>query len=172
MSKTSAPTPRIDHFFSAVAARMDRWRDLNKTAQAWAALRGRDYVLPDDVKALAAPTLAHRLILQPQARLKDLAATTVVAEILASVPVETGPAAAMAVKCPPSTTGAAAGTNIRRPARPFPARRAWGPAPRPRCGRTARRRGRRPLRPRRPRRVASARRHANCRVPRRWVRER
>ncbi len=61
---------------------------LARAAQAYAAMHGRDYVLPDDVKALAAPTLSHRIILQPQARLKDLAATTVIAEILASVPVE------------------------------------------------------------------------------------
>jgi MoxR-like ATPase len=52
-------------------------------------------VVPDDVKALAAATLSHRLILQPQARLKDLAATTVVAEILASVPVESTSAQAL-----------------------------------------------------------------------------
>ena len=63
---------------------------LARAAQAYAAVRGRDYVVPDDVKALAGPTLAHRLILQPQARLKDLAQTTVVAEVLASVPVEVG----------------------------------------------------------------------------------
>ncbi|MBI3521885.1 MAG: MoxR family ATPase [Chloroflexi bacterium] len=61
---------------------------LARAAQAYAAINGRDYVVPDDVKALAGPALAHRLILQPQARLKDLAATTVVAEVLASVPVE------------------------------------------------------------------------------------
>jgi MoxR-like ATPase len=53
-------------------------------------------VLPDDVKALAGPTLSHRLILQPQARLKDLAATTVIAEVLASVPVELSQTAARA----------------------------------------------------------------------------
>jgi len=63
---------------------------LARASQAYAAVRGRDYVVPDDVKALAAPTLAHRLILQPQARLKDLAQTTVIAEVLASVPVEVG----------------------------------------------------------------------------------
>jgi MoxR-like ATPase len=68
---------------------------LSRAAQAYAAMNGREYVLPDDVKALAAPTLSHRLILQPQARLKDLAATTVIAEILASVPVE---AAAQSVR--------------------------------------------------------------------------
>jgi MoxR-like ATPase len=66
---------------------------LTRASQAYAAIRGRDFVLPDDVKALAAPTLAHRLILQPQARLKDLATTTVIAEVLASVPVEMSAAA-------------------------------------------------------------------------------
>jgi len=69
---------------------------LTRAAQAYAAIRGRDFVLPDDVKALAAPTLSHRLILQPQARLKDLATTTVIAEVLASVPVEMSAAAARA----------------------------------------------------------------------------
>jgi MoxR-like ATPase len=67
---------------------------LARASQALALLQGRDFVLPDDVKRLAAPTLAHRLILQPQARLKDLAATTVIAEVLASVPVELSPTAA------------------------------------------------------------------------------
>ena len=68
---------------------------LSRAAQAYASMNGRDYVVPDDVKALAAPTLSHRLILQPQARLKDLAATTVIAEILASVPVESTSAQAL-----------------------------------------------------------------------------
>ena len=63
---------------------------LARASQAYAAVRGRDYVVPDDVKALAGPTLSHRLILQPQARLKDLAQTAVIAEVLASVPVEVG----------------------------------------------------------------------------------
>ena len=66
---------------------------LARAAQAYAAVQGRDYVIPDDVKSLAGPTLAHRLILQPQARLKELAATTVVAEVLASVPVDVAAAA-------------------------------------------------------------------------------
>ena len=61
---------------------------LSRASQAYAAINGRDYVIPDDVKALAASTLAHRLILQPQARLKDLSPATVIAEVLASVPVE------------------------------------------------------------------------------------
>jgi MoxR-like ATPase len=67
---------------------------LARASQAFAMLQGRDFVLPDDVKRLAGPTLSHRLILQPQARLKDLAATTVIAEVLASVPVELTPTAA------------------------------------------------------------------------------
>jgi len=37
MAKTTAPAPRIDHFFSAVAARLDLWRDLSRAAQAWGA---------------------------------------------------------------------------------------------------------------------------------------
>ncbi len=69
---------------------------LARASQAYALIQGRDFVLPDDVKALAGPTLSHRLILQPQARLKDLAATTVIAEVLASVPVELSQTAARA----------------------------------------------------------------------------
>ena len=65
---------------------------LVRAAQAYALMHERDFVLPDDVKALAAPALGHRLILQPAARLKDLAASTVIAEILQSVPVD-GPTA-------------------------------------------------------------------------------
>jgi MoxR-like ATPase len=61
---------------------------LIRAAQAFAAMQGRNYVVPDDAKALAAPTLGHRLILQPAARLKDLQSRTVIAEILQSLPVE------------------------------------------------------------------------------------
>ena len=50
-------------------------------------MRGRDYVLPDDVKALAEPALAHRLILAPGARVKNVSARVLVAEILARMPV-------------------------------------------------------------------------------------
>ena len=58
---------------------------LYRTGQAWAAVHGRDYVLPDDIKALAIPTLAHRLIVSPAARLKDVTGETVMEEILSSV---------------------------------------------------------------------------------------
>jgi MoxR-like ATPase len=60
---------------------------LYRTGQAWAAMRGRDYVLPDDIKHLAIPTLAHRLIVSPAARLKDVTGETVMHEILDSLPV-------------------------------------------------------------------------------------
>jgi MoxR-like ATPase len=63
---------------------------LYRTGQARACMHGRDYVLPDDIKALAVPTLAHRVILGPGARLRDLNAQQVVEEILHSVPVPGG----------------------------------------------------------------------------------
>jgi MoxR-like ATPase len=60
---------------------------LFKTAQARAAMLGRDYVIPDDVKTLATAALAHRLIINPAARIKSVDAREVVQELLASVPV-------------------------------------------------------------------------------------
>jgi MoxR-like ATPase len=63
---------------------------LFRTAQARAALEGRDYVIPDDIKALAPFGLAHRMIVSPSARIKDVDAETIVRDILASVPVPGG----------------------------------------------------------------------------------
>ncbi len=60
---------------------------LVKTTQAKAAIRGRDFVSPDDVKELTDATLAHRLILSPAARLKKIDARGIVNEIVNSVPV-------------------------------------------------------------------------------------
>jgi MoxR-like ATPase len=60
---------------------------LFRGSQALALLAGRDYVIPDDVKALAEPALAHRLIVRPAARVRDVSAETVVADLLASLPV-------------------------------------------------------------------------------------
>ncbi|MGQ9683484.1 MAG: AAA family ATPase [Anaerolineae bacterium] len=60
---------------------------LYRTGRAWAALDGRDYVIPDDIKALAQPTLAHRIIISPSARIKNVDARSVVDEILNSTPV-------------------------------------------------------------------------------------
>ena len=55
---------------------------LYRCSQALAAIRGRDYVTPDDVKTLAPYALAHRMILKSQARLRDRTAETVIGEIL------------------------------------------------------------------------------------------
>ncbi len=63
---------------------------LYRSAQAKAGMEGREYILPDDIKALAGPTLAHRVILGPGARLRDLSALQIVDEVLHSVPVPGG----------------------------------------------------------------------------------
>jgi len=60
---------------------------LYRTSQARAALLGRDYVIPDDIKALAQVTLSHRLIIGPSARIKNVDPKAVVEEIISSVPV-------------------------------------------------------------------------------------
>jgi MoxR-like ATPase len=63
---------------------------LYKMSQARAALLGRDFVLPDDIKYLAESALAHRVILGPAARLRDLSAEQILDEILDKVPVPGG----------------------------------------------------------------------------------
>jgi MoxR-like ATPase len=60
---------------------------LYRTGQARAAVLGRDYVTPDDIKALAMVTLAHRLIISPSARIKNVDPRAVIQEILDSTPV-------------------------------------------------------------------------------------
>jgi MoxR-like ATPase len=60
---------------------------LYKTTQVLAAIEGRDFVIPDDVKALAPAALAHRLIVSPSARIKDVDPRSVVDDVLQSVPV-------------------------------------------------------------------------------------
>lgn len=60
---------------------------LVRAAQALAAMRGRGYVIPDDVKLLVKPTLAHRIIMTSAARARSIASATVLDEILQSVPV-------------------------------------------------------------------------------------
>ena len=60
---------------------------LYRAAQASAAIRGRDYVIPDEIKMLASSALAHRMIVSPAARIKDVSSDAVLADILASVPV-------------------------------------------------------------------------------------
>ena len=62
---------------------------LFRGSQAMAALRGRDYVLPDDVKFIVAPILAHRLILSPESRLRKVTAVQVVQDVVAEIAVPT-----------------------------------------------------------------------------------
>ena len=61
---------------------------LYRAGQARAALLGRDYVIPDDVKALAGPALAHRLIIKTSSSIREVDAETVVRELLETVPVD------------------------------------------------------------------------------------
>jgi len=63
---------------------------LFRAVQARAALLGRDHALPDDVKALAAPILAHRIIVNPAARLREISAEKLVQETLLAVPAPGG----------------------------------------------------------------------------------
>ena len=65
---------------------------LYRGGQALASLRGRDHVLPDDVKTLAEPVLAHRIIVDPAARMKGLTASQVIARLLEQMPLpDAGP---------------------------------------------------------------------------------
>ena len=58
---------------------------LYRTSQALATIRERDYIIPDDIKALAEPTLAHRLIISPAARIKNVDPKEVIYDILSSI---------------------------------------------------------------------------------------
>jgi MoxR-like ATPase len=60
---------------------------LYQATQAWAAIQGRDYVLPDDVKLMSPPVLTHRLMISPQAQLRGRQPDQLVADIVDSVPV-------------------------------------------------------------------------------------
>jgi MoxR-like ATPase len=64
-----------------------------RASQAMAAIRGRNYVLPDDVKRVAGPVLTHRLILKPESRLRKVVAAKVVEDIIAELAVPTLPGA-------------------------------------------------------------------------------
>lgn len=60
-----------------------------KLARAWAVMEGRDYVVPDDVKAVAEPALVHRIILKPEYEFEGYTPSRVIKEVLASVKVPT-----------------------------------------------------------------------------------
>src|ERR1044072_3568070 len=96
-----------------------------KLARCKAALSGRDFVTPEDVKAVAVPGLAHRLMLKPELWVQQLAAEDIVRELLETVPTPAAEAAA-----PPAEWGrcgeghaVAARDGVRRPRRGLPPRR-------------------------------------------------
>lgn len=79
---------------------------LYRTCQARALLDGRDFVLPDDVKALAYATLGHRIIVSPSARVKNATAKDVVEQTLDRIPVPGARArGGAAIPNPSSTPG-------------------------------------------------------------------
>ncbi len=63
---------------------------LYKTAQALAAVRGRDHVIPDDIKYLVPVTLPHRLIVRPESELRGRSANAILADILKEIPLDIG----------------------------------------------------------------------------------
>jgi MoxR-like ATPase len=63
---------------------------LYRTSQAWAAIQGRDYVMPDDIKTLVVPCLGHRIILGPGSRLRNLTTDLVLQEVIKDVIVPGG----------------------------------------------------------------------------------
>ncbi|CAH1230099.1 ATPase RavA [Paenibacillus allorhizoplanae] len=77
------------HADSALGVSPRGVRALMKAAQVYAALRGRDYVLPDDVKALVAPVWAHRVLLRTRSRQQDQQVHALLTNILAATPVPT-----------------------------------------------------------------------------------
>ncbi len=65
---------------------------LQSVARSWAAADGREYVVPDDIKAMAGPVVAHRLVLAADAEVSGISPEDALAEVLASVPVPSAPA--------------------------------------------------------------------------------
>jgi MoxR-like ATPase len=63
---------------------------LFRAAQAYAAIKGRDHVIPDDIQYLAPAVLTHRLVLSPEAELRGRVTTSILQDILTQVPLEIG----------------------------------------------------------------------------------
>jgi MoxR-like ATPase len=80
---------------------------LVQLARGQAVLSGRDYVVPDDIKAIAVPALAHRITLRPELWVRQVSADDVVAALLATVPTpRTNPSAPAASGVPAARPGA------------------------------------------------------------------
>ncbi len=80
--RASREHPGLNFGASPRAANM-----LATAARAYAALDGRDYVIPDDIKYLASPTLRHRIVLSPGSEIEGLHADEIVREIIEQIPV-------------------------------------------------------------------------------------
>lgn len=79
-----------DHAHLSLGASPRASLALFRAAQGMAAVQGRSFVLPDDIKLLAPPVLEHRLILNPESRLRRVTVQAVLREILQEVPVPAG----------------------------------------------------------------------------------
>jgi MoxR-like ATPase len=60
---------------------------LLRVARVWAAVQGREYATPDDVKRLAEPVLAHRLLVTPEADLQGISSSAILGDVLDTVPI-------------------------------------------------------------------------------------
>ena len=92
---------------------------LYRAGQALAGLMGRDYVIPDDVKALAEPALAHRLIIKTSSSIHDVQAGQVVRELLESTAIDgIRPTGGGPTDLRPASRSSSAPTNAYRPTEP------------------------------------------------------
>ena len=66
---------------------LEGWARRRKTAQALALFDGLDFVTPEHIREVATPVIAHRLVLEPQAKFSGITAQQVVEEVLKGVPV-------------------------------------------------------------------------------------
>jgi len=88
-SRSVFVAPALRDYIAALGASPRGSLGLLHASQAYAAVAGRTYVLPDDIKRLASAVLAHRLILRPESRVKRVTGPAIIEEILNRVPVPT-----------------------------------------------------------------------------------
>ena len=93
--------PKVRHYILQIVHRSRSHEDLAlgagprasialfRASQAMAAMRGREFVLPDDIKRIVGPVIAHRLILKPESRLRRVTSEKIVEEIVSEVAVPT-----------------------------------------------------------------------------------
>jgi len=84
VSRTTREDPRVE-----VGVSPRGTQRLFEAARSRAAVRGREYVTPEDVKRMAEPALAHRLVLTPDAAVQDVSKRDVVGDVLGNVAVPT-----------------------------------------------------------------------------------